>query len=97
MNLDEAIQHAEEVADSKCDSCGSEHKQLAEWLKELKEKKEKCKMIENKCGDCLWLTKLDTPISTLTHYCKLHYTSEIRRQNEQACKDFTERDSNDRR
>ena len=36
MNLDEAIKHAEEVANSKCDSCGSEHKQLAEWLKELK-------------------------------------------------------------
>ena len=54
-------------------------------------------MAENKCGDCFWLTKLDTPIATLTHYCKLHYTSEIRSQNEQACKDFTERNSNGRR
>jgi len=46
MNLDEAIKHAEEVANSKCDSCGSEHKQLAEWLKELKEKRGKCKWIK---------------------------------------------------
>lgn len=34
MTLDEAIQHCEEKA--KCgDSCGMEHKQLAEWLREL--------------------------------------------------------------
>ena len=43
MTIDEAIKHCEEVADSKCDACGAEHKQLAEWLKELKEIKE---------GDC---------------------------------------------
>lgn len=40
MTLDEAIKHCEEVADSKCDECGAEHRQLAEWLKELKELKE---------------------------------------------------------
>lgn len=35
MTLDEAIQHCEERA--LCgDACGLEHKQLAEWLKELK-------------------------------------------------------------
>lgn len=35
MTLDEAIQHCEEKA--QCgDACGMEHKQLAEWLKELK-------------------------------------------------------------
>ena len=35
MTLDEAIQHCEESA--LCgDICGLEHKQLAEWLKELK-------------------------------------------------------------
>ena len=35
MTLDEAIQHCEEK--SLCgDACGLEHKQLAEWLKELK-------------------------------------------------------------
>lgn len=39
-DLDEAIKHAEEVADNKCDKCGQEHRQLAEWLKELKAYKE---------------------------------------------------------
>ena len=35
MTLDKAIQHCEEMA--LCgDACGLEHKQLAEWLKELK-------------------------------------------------------------
>lgn len=35
MTLDEAIAHAKEVAASKCDECGKEHQQLAEWLQEL--------------------------------------------------------------
>ena len=43
MTLDEAIKHCEEIADSKCDTCGAEHKQLVEWLKELKDRKEKCR------------------------------------------------------
>ena len=45
MTLDEAIQHCEEVADTPCFTdeearCYSEHRQLAEWLKELKRYKE---------------------------------------------------------
>lgn len=37
MNLDEAIRHAEEMAD-KCDGqCSIEHEQLAKWLQELKD------------------------------------------------------------
>ena len=41
MTLDEAIKHCEEVADLPCISdaakkCYAEHRQLAEWLKELK-------------------------------------------------------------
>lgn len=35
MTLTEAIQHAKEVSASKCDECGKEHQQLAEWLQEL--------------------------------------------------------------
>lgn len=35
MTLDEAIKHCEEKANG-CDACAEEHKQLAEWLKELK-------------------------------------------------------------
>ena len=50
MTLDEAIEHCEEKA--KCgDSCGMEHKQLAEWLKELKTIREeyeiKCRILYN--------------------------------------------------
>lgn len=70
MELDEAIKHAEEVAEEKeklartyesfkdfgnpkssitsgykkCLSCAEEHRQLAEWLKELKRYKEETKV-----------------------------------------------------
>lgn len=56
MTLDEAILHAEEVAEenqsivdgcdyfgenmAKCEKCAAEHRQLAEWLKELKQLRE---------------------------------------------------------
>ena len=49
MTLEEAIKHAEEVADwmkrqssqnDKCDKCAEEHRQLAEWLKDYKRLKE---------------------------------------------------------
>ena len=52
MTIDEAILHAEEVAEenqsivdccdyfgdnmAKCEKCAKEHRQLAEWLRELK-------------------------------------------------------------
>lgn len=39
MTIDEAISHAREVAENRddmCDSCRQEHKQLADWLEELK-------------------------------------------------------------
>ena len=39
MTLDEAIQHCEEKAECG-DACGQEHKQLADWLKELKQARE---------------------------------------------------------
>ena len=66
MTLDEAIKHAEEVADTKrlesedaeiqgcekyakkCDICAAEHRQLAEWLKELKAYKE-----QESCENCI--------------------------------------------
>lgn len=62
MDLDEAIQHCEEVAekqDKLCEisvterakeqnsKCAEEHRQLAEWLKELKAYR------ENTCGDAI--------------------------------------------
>jgi len=36
MTLEEAIKHCEEVADNNTCECAMEHRQLAEWLKELK-------------------------------------------------------------
>lgn len=55
MTLDEAIEHAEDVGTklmTKCETkqCGLEHLQLAQWLKELKNFKEKEN--ENKNGFC---------------------------------------------
>jgi hypothetical protein len=46
MTLNEAIEHAEEVGNNlmnncKTKQCGLEHLQLAQWLKELKQYKEK--------------------------------------------------------
>jgi len=38
MTLDEAIAHAEEVAEG-CSKCADEHRQLADWLKELRERR----------------------------------------------------------
>ena len=40
MTLDEAIQHAREVAQSGCSECCKEHEQLAEWLEELRDRRQ---------------------------------------------------------
>lgn len=40
MTLNEAITHSDEIANSDCSECAKQHKQLAEWLKELKSKRE---------------------------------------------------------
>ena len=40
MTIDEAIEHAEWCADHSCGECADEHRQLAEWLKELRQWKE---------------------------------------------------------
>ena len=55
MTIEEAIKHAEEVADKysatfpNCD-CAKEHRQLAAWLKELLEYKSQLKIIY--CKEC---------------------------------------------
>ena len=52
MSLDEAIEHADEVAYNNlysltgCDACGEEHLQLAHWLRELKKYKEEYPMLD---------------------------------------------------
>lgn len=69
MTLDEAIKHCEDVAEDRCgcvEDCVNEHRQLAEWLKELRERRAKdepqtcdtCKYGEDKhryahiCNEC---------------------------------------------
>lgn len=38
MTLDDAIKHCQQIAkESDCSECANEHKQLAQWLQELKE------------------------------------------------------------
>lgn len=42
MTLDEAIKHCMEIAhNTTCADCKNEHLQLAEWLLELKKRREK--------------------------------------------------------
>lgn len=66
MSIDEAIKHCEEVAEknnkiadtfeyslktkSDCKECASEHRQLAEWLKELQRWREFGGRIANVCA-----------------------------------------------
>ena len=54
MTLDEAIQYAEDDSlkqEAESSSCGIQHKQLAEWLKELKELRLKYKTAIQMCAD----------------------------------------------
>ena len=52
MTLEEAIVHAEDTAKSAigCE-CREEHRQLAEWLKELQEKRKQPEII--RCYECV--------------------------------------------
>ena len=70
MTLDEAIKHAEEVAEDKernagwfydkesanykkkCNECAAEHRQLAEWLKELQAHREAWTVVVNAMKEC---------------------------------------------
>jgi vacuolar-type H+-ATPase subunit I/STV1 len=63
MTIDEAIKHCEDVAEEKesiieclheeeavrCQQCVAEHRQLAEWLTELKELREENKVLISEC------------------------------------------------
>ena len=54
ISIDEAILHCEEVAE-KCSGsqCGTDHRQLAEWLKELKRLKTSADTVPVvRCKDC---------------------------------------------
>jgi hypothetical protein len=44
MTLDQAIQHCYEIAENEqCHDCAKEHLQLAEWLEELRDYRERDK------------------------------------------------------
>lgn len=47
MTLEEAIVHAKEMSENQyvCEECQEEHRQLADWLEELKSLREKSKWI----------------------------------------------------
>lgn len=46
MTIDEAIAHAEWCADNSCGECADEHRQLAEWLRELKDLRRKREILK---------------------------------------------------
>ena len=77
INIEEAIRHCEEVAESEeqkykewkgdyshlkkidsCLECASEHRQLAEWLKSLKEIWDSGDCNDCRNGQCEWKPKL---------------------------------------
>lgn len=63
MTLDEAIKHCEDVAEDRCgcaEDCAEEHRQLAEWLKELKERRAKDKP-QTFTADGIVFMKMDKP------------------------------------
>lgn len=62
MTLDDAIIHAKELSESQsvCEDCREEHKQLAEWLEELKRNKGKeCEISAIKMFEELGFIKCD--------------------------------------
>ena len=53
MTLEEAIEHAEDIAISAigCE-CREEHRQLATWLRELQERRKAPEIV--RCGECIY-------------------------------------------
>jgi len=49
MNLEEAIKHAEDISkeNNTCEECKIQHKQLSEWLKELKNSRNEKEKFKN--------------------------------------------------
>jgi len=67
MTLDEAIEHAEDIAISAigCE-CREEHRQLAEWLRELQERRKEPEIIY--CHECIHYK----PMSSNWGNCYVH-------------------------
>ena len=101
LSLDEAIKHCEEVAEEhtkynfyggfeSCDECASEHRQLAEWLRELKKWRALRDSINMLCDvDCEYPqyresgTMCDAcPIGTVKEYFEQIFESEVKADDE---------------
>jgi len=107
MTLDEAIKHCNEVAerlegkngyaytDATCEECAKEHRQLAEWLKELKRWKEFARKNAQCINDYLIQNRIDELYSSeiKNDADRLRIVNEaltLRTTNE-FCKSFNER------
>ena len=81
MTIDEAIAHAREVASRKfddrvhCISCAEEHEQLAEWLEELKDYRDKNKMVVR--IDVENIDSVKDKIEELSKYAESQYNKAI--------------------
>lgn len=49
MTIDEAIEHAEWCVENSCGECADDHRQLAEWLRELKELRQQNEKLKQAC------------------------------------------------
>ena len=81
MTIDEAIVHAREVSSRKfddrvhCIRCSEFHKQLAEWLEELKDYRDKNKMVVR--IDCENMDSIKDKIEELSKYAGSQYNKAI--------------------
>ena len=83
MTLEQAIEHAEDTAISAigCE-CREEHRQLAEWLRELQERRKEPEIVE--CYEC----KHYTPVSQSSNSwgkCSVHSSPTEKQRTCQSC------------
>ena len=81
MTIDEAIEHAREVSSRKfddrvhCIRCSEFHKQLAEWLEELKDYRDKNKIVVR--VDVENIDSIKDKIEELSKYAERQYNKAI--------------------
>ena len=81
MTIDEAIIHAREVANRGCTECNRDHEQLAEWLEELKDLRDKYKNVSEAYMKCnLELFRLMTERNNEKNYTDVLDVCSIRKQ-----------------
>ncbi len=78
MTLDEAIEHAELVANNCEGECSEEHRQLAEWLRELKRLKAENAQLKAK-ADAQWshIEKLQAELSHCIEKSRRDYDRDL--------------------